>query len=120
MSKSLSTEQEVKSSKAIARCLITAVASLVFTFLLWKTILVFSSEVPVSFHMTCVLVAVVTILASTTAIYRIQNPAPVVARVAQTPVAVRRRVRPNASVSETLVMPSLFSTGNDVVWFQKN
>lgn len=103
--------------QAIGRCIITGVAVSVLTYLIWKSVMVFSPEVPLSFHLTCLMVLGVSILATGVAIYRLKNPPLVVKKSYSSSNASFRRDKHVGG--STVLMPIAYSS-SDMAWFQKN
>lgn len=106
---------ERKTSRAMAHCILLGVSGVVSTYLIWKTVQFYASEIPFSFHLTCGLVEGVILLATLTALYRLR-----ISESLAPSVRPRNKVpRERRLAKSPLVMP-LHLTNQEMAWFERN
>ncbi len=111
--------QEVKVSRAIARCILTGTASVVATYLIWKVVDTISMEVPMMFGSTCLLVGLIAVLSTVMAIYKLNNHKPMI-RLAPTPAkSTLQKPTKVESFSEDIFM-AVSVDKSEGAWYQRN
>ncbi len=111
----LSEVPERKTSQAMARCILLGVSGVVSTYLIWKTVQFYASEIPLSFHLTCGLVEGVILLATLTALYRLR----VSGSISPSEKPRNKAPRGRGLVKSPLVMP-LHLRNQEMAWFERN
>ncbi len=109
--------QETKTSRAIARCILTGTASVVATYLIWRVVDTFATELPFMFGSTCLLVGLIVLLSTGLAIYKISSHQAVTSSPAsESTIKKSKKVE---SYSSDLIM-AVSVDKSEGAWYQRN
>ena len=109
--------QETKTSRAIARCILTGTASIVATYLIWKVVDTFATELPFMFGSTCLMVGLIVLLSTGLAIYKLSIHQPATS-LPPSESTLKKIKNVESSASDLIMAVSVDKS--DGAWYQRN